>query len=73
MTQLDNNTHTTIETNIAALRTLLDDSCLAALKAQIAISSGSRNEAIGWLLDIEPKLKAALALYDATIVIHRQC
>lgn len=65
--------HATIETIISTLRALLDDSCFSALKAHIAISAGSQNEAIGWLLDIEPKLKAALSLYEATLVIHRQC
>jgi hypothetical protein len=62
-----------LETTIAAIRTLLEDSSLITLKAQLAISAGSRNEAIGWLLDVEPKLKAASALYEATQTIHRQC
>lgn len=62
-----------LETTITAIRTLLNDSSLITLKAQVAISAGSQNEAIGWLLAIEPKLKAAAALYEATLVIHRQC
>lgn len=69
----DSRHHATFETIISILRALLDDGCFSALKAHIAISAGSKNEAIGWLLDIEPKLKAALSLYEATLVIHRQC
>lgn len=61
-----------LEANISCIRRLLDDAAFASLKAQIGITSGSANEAIGWLLDIEPLLANAKALFDATLVIHRQ-
>lgn len=74
MTQFisDTTKQTVLETNISCIRKLLDDAAFASLKAQIAITAGSANEAIGWLLDIEPLLTNARALFDATLVIHRQ-
>lgn len=61
-----------LETNITYIRKLLDDATYSTLKAQIAISAGSANEAIGWLIDVKPLLQNALALYEATLFTHKQ-
>lgn len=57
-----------IESQVTLIRKLLDHAAFSALKAHIAITSGSTNEAIGWLIDGGPLLKDALALFEATMI-----
>jgi hypothetical protein len=60
------------------IKPLLDSLALVLYEAQVAsdhavaaIGQGAQNEAIGWILDLEERLPAALALYKAAITLHR--
>lgn len=60
-----------IATNISCMKSLLENALNAVQEADRAMDTKERNLAIGCLLDIEPMLANAKALYDATIFIHR--
>lgn len=62
--------HRALECNVTYIRSLLDKAALAALKAEVAIYSGSDDEAIGWLMDLDKSIKSANALLHATVFIH---
>ncbi|PZP83395.1 MAG: hypothetical protein DI582_11060 [Azospirillum brasilense] len=59
-----------ITTNIACMKTLLEKALLATVEADAAATAKERNRAIGCLLDLEPLLTNAKALYDATLFMH---
>lgn len=60
-----------IQANIDTLQMLVDDAAQRITEAAAAIEKGQQNQAIGTLLDIDSKLEHALALYRATIALHR--
>lgn len=61
-----------IQTNLDYLKQLVDDASVQILKAQIAISAGSRNEAIGWLIDIPQLMTDAQAHLQVIFITHRK-
>lgn len=62
-----------IATDIACIKNLLENALQSATESEQAISNKEQNQAVGWLLNIEPMLMNAKALYDATIYMHRNC
>lgn len=60
-----------IQANIDTMQLLIDDAAQRITEAAAAIAEGQQNQAIGTLLDIDTKLESALALYRATIALHR--
>ena len=60
-----------IATNIACMKSLLENALQAVTEADAAAQKREQNLAMGCLLDIEPMLANAKALYEATTYIHR--
>jgi len=60
-----------IPTNIDCIKSILENALVAVVKADAAAFDREQNLAIGHLMDIEPLLANAKALYDATIYMHR--
>lgn len=60
-----------IAANIEAMRQLLADAVITASKGFQAIQQGEQNQAIGSILDLDKTLEDALALYRATVALHR--
>ncbi|MDE3016312.1 MAG: hypothetical protein KGI29_05240 [Pseudomonadota bacterium] len=60
-----------VTTNIACIKSLLENALQAVMEADEAAKTKDQNMAIGCLTDIEPMLVNAKALYDATLYMHR--
>lgn len=60
-----------VATNIGCIKSLLENALNAVTEADRAAKTKEQNLAIGWLIDLEPILVNAKALYDATIYMHR--
>lgn len=60
-----------IATNVGCIKTLLENALVTVIEADAAVDQNEMNLAIGCLLDIEPLLANAKALYDTTIFFHR--
>ena len=60
-----------IQANIDTMQLLVDDAAQRITEAAAAIEKGQQNQAIGTILDVDTKLENALALYRATIALHR--
>ena len=60
-----------IATNILCLKKLLETALIDVIQADQAMDEGQQNLAIGCLLEIEPAIQNAKALYDATMFMHR--
>lgn len=63
---------TAILANIHTLHLLVEDVQTRVADAAEAMEKGQQNQAIGSMYDIEDNLTTALALYRATIALHRQ-
>lgn len=61
-----------IAANIEAMRQLLMDAALKASEGFQAIQQGEQNQAIGAILNLDQDLEDALALYRASIALHRR-
>lgn len=60
-----------IAANIAALSEALKAAAAKADAAAQAIAAGGRNEAIGWIVDLDRELDLARALHGAALGLHR--
>jgi hypothetical protein len=60
-----------IAANVEVLGDLLKSAYETVAHADAAIRLGDRNQAIGALVGLDSKLEDALALYRASIAIHR--
>lgn len=60
-----------IAANIAALSEMLKAAAARADEAAQAIATGKRNEAIGWIADLDGEIGLARALHGAALGLHR--
>lgn len=60
-----------IAANIAALSEALKAAAAKADEAARVIAAGGRNEAIGWIADLDRELDLARALHGAALGLHR--
>lgn len=61
-----------ITANIRILGDMLEDAMLRVSVAGDAILQGEQNQAIGAMLDLDKDLEDAIALYRASIALHRK-
>lgn len=60
-----------IAANITALSEALKAAAAKADEAALAIAKGGRNEAIGWIADLDRDIDLARALHGAALGLHR--
>lgn len=66
-------TDTAITANIDALAALLRDMTARLDEATGYLREGSRNAAIGTIIDLDRMLADATALHGAAVALHRSC
>ena len=61
-----------IAANVEALDWLVNEAAARTTEAHAYLRRGDRNAAIGTILDIDVMLTDAIALYRATVALHRR-
>jgi hypothetical protein len=68
---MSQDTSPAIAANIVALSETLKVAAAKADEAAQAIAAGKRNEAIGWIADLDREIELARALHGAALGLHR--